>query len=401
MATYKVLQDIEAEDKLVGPLTLWQFIYFLGAALCVYLGAISVLKGVPFFLIFLAPVALFLGFLAIPWGGEQPTEVWALAKLRFFLKPRRRVWDQAGMTELVTVTAPKQIERVFTDGLSQTEVKSRLHALASTLDSRGWAVKNVNINMVSAAPSYSASDRLIDVSSGGAEVPAVDIKPDDDILDESANPIAHTFDTMIDRAASEYRKALVDRMNQPLPSSGHQSPSAGFGLPTSEPVAEQTQPIQTPTQDASQPTAAPGFWFTSQPTAQTDTPAIDTPDPSSTDDTASIPHAGEPTDEEKALLSHLKDEESQQTAVYGHLKTLKTPEQIEEEERETAAQQAEIERQKQAAEAERRAAEAAMTSEKQAAIINLSRTNDFNIDTIARQAKQELANDDEVVVPLR
>ena len=27
MATYKVIQDIEAEDKLIGPLTLRQFIY--------------------------------------------------------------------------------------------------------------------------------------------------------------------------------------------------------------------------------------------------------------------------------------------------------------------------------------------------------------------------------------
>jgi len=37
MATYKVIQDIEAEDKLVGPLTLRQFIYAAIAAICGYL----------------------------------------------------------------------------------------------------------------------------------------------------------------------------------------------------------------------------------------------------------------------------------------------------------------------------------------------------------------------------
>ena len=62
MATYKVLQDIEAEDKLVGPFTLWQFIYLFVAGLCGYLGFLSVAKNVPVFLILLLPVALLRGF---------------------------------------------------------------------------------------------------------------------------------------------------------------------------------------------------------------------------------------------------------------------------------------------------------------------------------------------------
>jgi hypothetical protein len=35
MATYKVIQDIEAEDKLVGPLSLKQFIF---ALIAIFLG---------------------------------------------------------------------------------------------------------------------------------------------------------------------------------------------------------------------------------------------------------------------------------------------------------------------------------------------------------------------------
>src|SRR6202167_364448 len=96
MATYKVIQDIEAEDKLVGPLTLRQFIYAGIAALSGYLGFLTASKGAPFMLGVFAPITFVCGFFAFPWGKDQPTEVWALAKIRFFLKPRRRIWDQTG-----------------------------------------------------------------------------------------------------------------------------------------------------------------------------------------------------------------------------------------------------------------------------------------------------------------
>ncbi len=403
MATYKVLQDIEAEDKLVGPLTLWQFIYALIAGLCMYLSAISVMKGVPYILIFLVPIGLFVGFLAIPWVNDQPTEVWALAKLRFFLKPRRRIWDQTGMTELVTVTAPKHEERFYTDGLSQREVNSRLHALASTLDSRGWAVKNVNVNVATMAPSYTASDRLIDVSTVPDDMPAVDIRPDDDMLDEQANPVAHTFETMIDEAASEYHKALIDRMNQPLSDPAQQAqaqnaysnntavPQPVISLPTIPDFGAPTFPSAATPPMQSTGQAPLDFWFTQQPATTPDPmttsdpaaadPIFGTPQPVST-----IPQAADPTAEESEWLSHLKAQENQQNATYDHLKTLKTPEQLEEEAR---------------AQAEAQAAAAAVTSEKQAAIMNLSRSNDLNIDTLARQAKQTLPDDDEVVITLR
>ena len=146
MATYKVIQDIEAEDKLVGPFTLRQFIY-VGIVIVLGFIAFQLSKASPILVApFLLPI-LFFAALAAPLGQDQPSEVWLLAKVRFFLKPRRRIWNQDGISELVTVTAPKKIEHTYTDGLSQVEVKSRLSALANTLDSRGWAIKNVNINL--------------------------------------------------------------------------------------------------------------------------------------------------------------------------------------------------------------------------------------------------------------
>lgn len=402
MATYKVLQDIEAEDKLVGPLTLWQFIYALVAGLCIYLSAIAVMKGVPFFLIILAPVGLFVGFLAIPWGGDQPTEVWALAKLRFFLKPRLRIWDQTGMTELVTVTAPKHEEqRPLTDGLSQREVRSRLHALANTLDSRGWAVKNVNVNLATTLSDYSASDRLVDVSTTPQEVASIDVRPDDDILDEQANPVAQTFSTKINQAANLYHKTLVDRMNQPL---AHTATASVDGeLPAVQKPPAGSTASHTPSAPAAasnttqqQPT---DYWFV-QPPATTTPMQITTS--AITDDGGTLQpstgfQAASPSDEDEALLRQSRSAQDQQNAAYGHLKTLKTPDQLETE----AQTQQTATPQKSELSSDETASPSTVTTEKQAAIMNLSRSNDLNIDTLARQAKQALSDDNEVVISLR
>lgn len=214
MAVYKVIQDIEAEDKLLGPLTLKGFIYAAIAAVLAFINfRLLVASSMgpirwPFILIFALPMILF-GVLAAPLGREQPTEVWLLSRVRFFLKNHVRVWDQSGMNHLVTITVPKKIERILTKNFSQTEVKSRLEALASTLDSRGWVIKDAP-NSTASIPGYLSplaedSDRLVGVST--LVMPSVisDIKPADDILDEQNNSTAQHFGELM-QAAEAKRK---------------------------------------------------------------------------------------------------------------------------------------------------------------------------------------------------
>ncbi len=226
MAVYKVIQDIEAEDKLIGPFTLKQFLFLIAAVGCIFfgglLGRINPILAMPF----LPPLIVF-GFLAAPLGREQPNEIWLAARIRFFLKPKRRIWDQAGLKELVTVTAPKQIERVYSDNLSQTEVRSRLSALADTMDSRGWAVKNVNVNMYT-HPSFAAaaqSDRLVAPAAAPSAHMVADVQASDDILDSSSNPVAQNFDRMMQEQAQEHRQQVIQQMQQVA--SGEPAPSGG------------------------------------------------------------------------------------------------------------------------------------------------------------------------------
>lgn len=212
MATYKVIQDIEAEDKLLGPLTLRQFVYAAVVAVQAFI-VFKLATVSPFFILPFLPSMIFFSLLAAPFGHDQSSEVWLLAKIRFFLKPRRRIWDQSGLQELVTITVPKKIEKHLTDGLNPSEVKSRLRALANTIDSRGWAVKNINVNMYS-QPSYMAgmaddSDRLIEANNLPQEVPAYEVYAHDDILDETNNPTAQHLDAMINQSEQSHRQTLL------------------------------------------------------------------------------------------------------------------------------------------------------------------------------------------------
>ena len=116
MATYKVIQDIEAEDKLIGPFGIRQFIYLVIVAVSLFIG--FRLAVVAWFLVIpLIPHTVFFALLALPFGGEQPTETWLLAKIRFAIKPRIRIWDQSGARELVTITVPKKVEKVLTKNM--------------------------------------------------------------------------------------------------------------------------------------------------------------------------------------------------------------------------------------------------------------------------------------------
>lgn len=388
MGTYKVIQDVEADDKLVGPLSLRQFIYAAVAGFCGWISFMAIAKNVSFLLVIFIPIMLFSGFLAFPWGKDQPTELWALAKIRFYLKPHRRIWDQSGMKHLVTITVPKRVERHLTDGLSQIEVRSRLNALASTIDSRGWAVKNVNVNVSSSAvPNYHASDRLVDMSSMPQEVTTVDVSASDDMLDAAANPVAQQFDTMMQNAANQQRQRLMNQMN------------------TTEPVP---QPAA-----SQQPATAPNdFWFLNQPATGAPGQATFTNStvvqPMSNNggalDTvfggtpAALPIAAEPTNEEEAFIASHKPLGYNVAPVNAHMKTIKTPQQLADEALQARADAA----RKAAEESAQQNQQAQMTAHRQADIMNLASNDDLNIATIQRQASKHNESDNgEVVIPLR
>lgn len=215
MATYKVLQDIEAEDKILGPLTLKQFVF---AGVAIALGGVGYFIASnthwSMFIPFLVPMIPFI-FLAAPIGRDQPNDVWLAARLRFMFKPKVRTWDQTGMQEFVTITAPKREVHIYTDGLDRDQVVSRLKALANTVDSRGWAIKNVNLNVGSVNASPISDDRLVKPAELPQDVQTVDIHASDDMLDTDVSSVSQHFQQLIDNKEEAARLEAIATMNQP------------------------------------------------------------------------------------------------------------------------------------------------------------------------------------------
>lgn len=411
MSSYKVLQDIEAEDKLVGPLTLRQFIYGLVGIFFFYLTFLAITKGAPYLSIVFAPFGMISGFFAWPWGKDQPTEVWALAKIRFLFKPRKRIWNQSGTKELVTITAPKHVEINYTNGLSQDEVQSRLKALANTIDSRGWAIKNVNVNLYSqpsALADIENSDRLVNPTSFPQAVPSDDITASDDMLDETNNPVARQFETMIEQSSRNRRQALLNRMRQSEPAAPMLPTPAMQSQPATPPAPTSYAPgTSNPSATAQTPQSpAPNYWFLNQPTpaapsappgSVTFNTQVVTPGAATMQLPTTMPKASaKVTPEEEAVIRELETQEHNQTQAYNHFHTIQPLSVQQAQAKVQAAQAAAAEAATQAAAAQR----AKMTQAPDAAILQLATNDDLNVATLAREAHKRQQAQDEVVISL-
>ena len=197
MAVYKVPQDVEADDKLIGPFSFRQFIYLiivaLSSALAYGLGQLFIpLAIIP------VPIIIFFGAIALPLRKDQPMEVYMAAMVSFYLKPRRRLWEADGIESLIEITVPKVVEIQRTKNLSQNEAQERFGYLAEIVDSQGWAVRGQGVQAPNSAMNtdvYFEAQQAVD------------------ILDVN-NGIAQAFDQMIDKDDAKRRQDLIDRMHQ-------------------------------------------------------------------------------------------------------------------------------------------------------------------------------------------
>lgn len=143
MAQYKVPQDVEADDKLLGPFSFRQFIYLLIAGGMVAL-AVALFQLFPLLAVIPVPVIFFFSILALPLKKDQPMETYLAALLSFYLKPRKRFWVSGQREFTINITAPKLVERPSVRDLSPSEASHRLSFLADVIDSEGQSVLKTN-----------------------------------------------------------------------------------------------------------------------------------------------------------------------------------------------------------------------------------------------------------------
>ncbi len=140
MAQYKVPQDVEADDKLLGPFTFRQFIYLMIMGGCIGV-AFGLFQIFPLLAIIPIPFALFFGALALPIKRDQPMETYLAAIISYHLKPRKRLWHPGQRESTIEITAPKVVEQPRTRELSGEEAGNRLSFLANVVDTEGYAVR--------------------------------------------------------------------------------------------------------------------------------------------------------------------------------------------------------------------------------------------------------------------
>ena len=143
MAQYKVPQDVEAEDKLLGPFTFRQFIYLLVAAGAIAL-AYALFQIFPLLGVIPLPAIIFFAVLALPLKKDQPMETYLAAIVSFYLKPRKRAWLAGEPESTIEITAPKKADKPRARNITEEEAGHRLSFLADLVDTEGQSIRNVD-----------------------------------------------------------------------------------------------------------------------------------------------------------------------------------------------------------------------------------------------------------------
>ena len=140
MAQYKVPQDVEADDKLLGPFSFRQFVYLMicGGLIATSVGLFQLL---PVLAIIPVPFILVFGAIALPLKKDQPMETYMAALVSYYLKPHTRKWTPGQRESTIQITVPKKIEETRAREITGEEATHRLSFLADIVDTEGYAIK--------------------------------------------------------------------------------------------------------------------------------------------------------------------------------------------------------------------------------------------------------------------
>ncbi|HRK40568.1 MAG TPA: PrgI family protein [Candidatus Saccharibacteria bacterium] len=205
MAVYKVPQDVEAEDKLIGPFSFRQFIYLIIAALGIFVAWMLSQVFIGLFILPLPIVVMFLA-IALPLRKDQPMETYLIAMVKFFFKPRKRLWDPEGTISLVQITAPKVIEGPQLKEVGGYDAAQRLAYLAQVVDTKGWSTRGAT----------SANDNMADIFVAEASQ-AEDVLDVSSSVGQSINQrITETDQARMEAARAQMQAAVTQVSNTPV-----------------------------------------------------------------------------------------------------------------------------------------------------------------------------------------
>ena len=132
---FQVPQNIDMEDKIIGPLTLIQFLYLLAGGIICYLFFLGFGSSFVFWIVSvpIGAVALALAFLKIQ---DQPVSYFIKAGLIFLSRPKKRIWQRQGIQPKVIQAGLKKTPKQPLVIPKRQIEKSQLEQLAQMLDTQ-------------------------------------------------------------------------------------------------------------------------------------------------------------------------------------------------------------------------------------------------------------------------
>ncbi len=246
MGQYKVPQDVEAEDKLIGPLSLRQFIYVVigvvWAGLMFFIlrptgNSDTAIVNYVIMAVVIIPITGFFLLLGFGKRQEQSFEKYFVALVRFYFVPRVRIWDK----DLSTVELIKE-EVKAPEIITQKNVsRSSLQQLALVMDTHG-SIKDPTIQLQDEENQASAyGQRVINPTQIAGNVAdrarTLQVTQQDDVLDASNPRSAQVNELLQNEEATIHQQAIqqikqnmataqAPQQNQPAPISQPQTSSA-------------------------------------------------------------------------------------------------------------------------------------------------------------------------------
>jgi hypothetical protein len=170
----KIPQDVTREDRLIGPLTLRQFLYLLGGGGLIFIAyqyyAQAYLYLIEFILISFVVGSLTLALTFANVNG-RPFGLFILNFVQFLRSPKLRLWNKEITTPLKVTDEAKPVEQNPTHSPEKTATASQLELLGQVLDSGGNMNKNTSID----------TNRI---GSIGADIVPVEEPIVEDVMDE-------------------------------------------------------------------------------------------------------------------------------------------------------------------------------------------------------------------------
>jgi hypothetical protein len=141
---YKIPQNIDVEDKILGPFTLKQFLYMMVGGVTIYV-LFNIFAKTDFilFLVISIPIAIITLLLVFVKVNERPFLDFFFYYIAYLQDPKEKKWNKSTRIKEFNVTAKisddeRQKQGEMANLARKGIARSQLSQMAIILDSKGW-----------------------------------------------------------------------------------------------------------------------------------------------------------------------------------------------------------------------------------------------------------------------